>query len=185
MFVCPQASSDKYQEATDRLTNKAKAENDTELLHYAMARTYDGNRRMDSHEIFHADKNVPVPEGEAEALDRKEFTIHFVDVQDSLLAELHPIRPRSLGDCLIPDFKVVQEPKVDVPVLVCAGQRSIVTSQGDYQAVADHYGGALVSFDKSGDYPFVDEPERFSAVVMKFLTKYLPKTKEAKDAKKK
>ncbi len=178
IFISPSSSEAKERESVDRIQRKGKADQDTELLHFGMSMNYDTQRRMTEHEIFHMDRNLPVPAGEDEALDRKEFSLRFADQQDSMLDELYGIHARPLGDCLVPDFKVLNEEVPPVPVLVIEGRQSIYTGEGDVQAVTSHYGAALVTFDNSADCPFIEEPEKFSTTVVGFLRKYLGAAKK-------
>ena len=62
-----------------------------------------GQTGENTHDIYHKEKKLPVPEGEGESIDRKEFTIYFADKNDSLLDQLYPISHNHPGSVLIPN----------------------------------------------------------------------------------
>jgi tRNA A-37 threonylcarbamoyl transferase component Bud32 len=169
VLVSPSSSTEKAREAVTRLEERARASNSTELLHLGLSLVLDPEQRLTDHERFHRENKVPLPEGEAQALDRIEFTTRFADQQDGLLEELYPIHGRDLGPCLVPEYDVMSENTVDVPVLVVGGSRSMTTSDADVEAVAHHYSGELVTFDDCADFPFAEQPEKFNKVLTGFL----------------
>jgi pimeloyl-ACP methyl ester carboxylesterase len=61
--------------------------------------------------------------------------------------------------------------KVTVPTLVCVGRHDPQTPWPDNAAIAAALpAGRLEVFERSGHYPFVEEPDRFTAVVAAFLS---------------
>jgi len=88
-----------------------------------------------------------------------------------MLGELYPIHAHDLGGSFPPDFEALSEKPVNVPVLVIEGKQSLYSSEEDVEAIARHYNADLVSFEDSGDFPFIEEPEKFSKVLATFLVK--------------
>ncbi len=72
---------------------------------------------------------------------------------------------------VIPNYDVrAGLPSVAVPTLVCSGRHDWVTPVGECEAVAELIPGAeLAMFEKSGHMPFIEEQEKFVAVVRDFL----------------
>jgi proline iminopeptidase len=65
--------------------------------------------------------------------------------------------------------------EVAVPTLVCAGRLDPQTPLAGNAAIAAAIpGGELVVFDRSGHYPFVEEPSRFAGVASPFLDRPAP-----------
>jgi pimeloyl-ACP methyl ester carboxylesterase len=175
IFVAPISSDKEYGAATKRMKDIANKTGDIELEHYALTRTFNTQTGESTHDEYHKTKNLPKPEGEDEAIHRKDFDLFFNDRMDSLLEQLYPIAYNPPGSVAIPDFSVAKEGKVGVPVLVVSGKHSIYTSESDCALVAKQYGAQLVSFEKSACVPFVEEPQKFNEVVKNFLTKHLAK----------
>ena len=64
--------------------------------------------------------------------------------------------------------------EITAPALVCVGRHDPQTPWPDNAAIAAALpGGRLEVFERSGHYPFVEEPERFTAVVAGFLSSVL------------
>ena len=167
ILVSPSSSTESAREAAGRIMEKGKAEKNTELFHFGLSLAFDTRARLSEHEKLHQEKGVTV--GEAQSLDRMEFTTRFADQQDSHLEELYAIHGTGMGACLLPDRNVFTEEAVEIPVLVAQGNYSLRTSNADAQAVARHYKGELVTFENSADFPFIEEPEKFFKVVSGFL----------------
>ena len=183
IFVSPHSSSDKDMDALNRILAKARGEGDTELLHLGMSMQWNSQRGLDGHKIYHQDNSVPYLEGEDEAIDRKEFTTRFFDQKDSVLAQLHPVHTHAAGQCLVPEYNVAKEEPIMGSVLVINGQRSINASDADCEAVAARYNAEHVLFQDSADFPFVEEPEKFSQTVKAFMIKRLKAPKDPKAKK--
>jgi proline iminopeptidase len=61
--------------------------------------------------------------------------------------------------------------EVTVPTLVCVGRYDPQTPWPDNAAIAAALpAGRLEVFERSGHYPFLEEPDRFIAVVEAFLS---------------
>jgi pimeloyl-ACP methyl ester carboxylesterase len=183
IFVSPISSEAEYGHATDRIKSQGQKSGDLELEHFGLTRTVEGGSGENTHDKYHKDKKLAVPEGEPEAIDRKEFTIYFADQNDSLLDQLYPVSHHHPGSVLIPPFKVSAEPKTGVPAIVLSGKHAIYTSEGDCAQISKYYGCPMVSFDRSADLPFIEEPEKFSKTVKEFLLKYVPKPEKKEKEK--
>ena len=80
-----------------------------------------------------------------------------------------PIKSAILFDALTCDYRHVL-PKIDVPVLVCAGvdeKRGTVASVKNVASLVPD--GRFVRFEASGHCPTVEEPERFNQEVRAFV----------------
>ncbi len=179
VLVAPNSSVAEYGKTSDRMIKQGQSTGDIELEHLGYTRSFNTQTGKSTHEIHHEDKKLPVPEGEGPALSRKDFTLFFGDVQDSLLDQLFPISEDHPGDAAFDDkISAFKEPKTSVPMLVVCGKRSIYSSETDGAAIAKHYGGQLVSFDRSADLPMIEEPEKFAGALKGFLQKFVGKPKE-------
>lgn len=184
IFISPISSEAEYGHATDRMRSQGQKSGDIELDHLGLTRSVNGQTGENTHDVYHKEKKLPVPEGENEAIDRKAFTIYFADQFDLLLDQLYPISHNHPGSVLIPNFKVFAEKeRPPVPVLVLSGKRAMYASEGDCAAIAKYYNCPQVSFDRSADLPFIEEPEKFSKTVKEFLLKYVPKPDKKKEEK--
>jgi pimeloyl-ACP methyl ester carboxylesterase len=182
VFVAPISSLQEYQKATDRMIKGGEAQGDIELWHCGLERRFNTQTGESQHDEYHRTKQLPKPEGEEVAINRKEFTLYFGDGADTLLDQLYPKAWNHPGECGIPEFKAETETP-GPPSLVISGKRSIFTSEDDCARVAKQYGALVANFDRSADFPFIDEPEKFTESVRKFLVKYVGRPKGDKGDK--
>ncbi|HVY62289.1 MAG TPA: HEAT repeat domain-containing protein [Planctomycetota bacterium] len=176
IFIAPISGNKEYGRATDRMIKGGKERNDLELWHLGLTRSVDMQSGKNTHDAFHEKEKLAVPEGENEAIDRKDFTIYFGDQQDSLVDYLYPISHDFPGEVLIPDFELLKSKSAPgVPVMVCVGKTPITASVSDCQEIAKFYGGQLVVFDRSAALPQIEEPEKFNKEAVAFLKRYAKK----------
>lgn len=181
VLIAPNSSDTEYGKATDRLIQQGQKTGDIEMEHVGHSRRFNTQTGESLHEIHHKTKNIPVPEGEPQALDRKDFTLFFADQQDSLIDQLYPVHHNPVGEVAFGEYTCFKEPKgLAVPMLVCSGKRSIFSSESDCAQIAKHYGAQIVSFDRSADLPMIEEPDKFTKALKAFLLKYVGKEKEKK-----
>lgn len=181
VLIGPNSSDDAYGRASDLMIKGGQASGDLELEHLGYTRSINTQNGKSTHEIYHEDKKIAVPEGEGQALDRKGFTLFFGDIQDSLLDQLYPIHNNDIGGAAFDDYSCFKEPRATIPMLVCSGKRSTYSSESDCAAIAKHYGAQLVAFDRSADLPMIEEPEKFSGALKVFLQKFVGKPPKEKD----
>jgi pimeloyl-ACP methyl ester carboxylesterase len=61
-------------------------------------------------------------------------------------------------------------PTIAVPTLVVVGTHDVFTSPPQARRISSRIGGSqLVEFTESGHFPWIDEPDRFFAVVTEWL----------------
>lgn len=82
-----------------------------------------------------------------------------------------PLVAAYMFEKVIPNYDVrAGLPSVSVPTLVCSGRHDWVTPVSECEAVAELIPNAeLVMFESSGHMPFIEEQDRFVAVVRDFL----------------
>jgi pimeloyl-ACP methyl ester carboxylesterase len=79
-----------------------------------------------------------------------------------------------LVDAVLTDFRSTI-PKIDVPTLVCAGPHDVFTTLAVGEWLTKTLpAGRLAVFEHSGHCPFLEEPDRFNAVLGEFLDDVSP-----------
>ncbi len=181
VFICPISSNKAYGDATMRMRNKGEKERDVELEHFALTRTFDTKSGQNTHDKHHEDKKLPKPDGEAAAIDRREWSLFFRDVRDGLIGMLYPRKDHPMGSVAIPEFRCFAEPpKAKIPTIVIAGKHSILSSIEDCSAIAKHYGGQFYTYANSSCMPFAEESELFNkhmAFLLREKVRSKPKAK--------
>ncbi|MBI4574984.1 MAG: HEAT repeat domain-containing protein [Planctomycetes bacterium] len=116
--------------------------------------------------------------GEAEfnALQRKFWSTRFANPFDTHLYDLYQQceRPHEGKTTIFPDFDVMREKKVPVPMLICSGKQSLWSSEKDLLRIKAHYGerANLVVFPRSAEMPFIEETADWAELVKKFFKKF-------------
>lgn len=121
----------------------------------------------------------PKDVAEAVALQRRAFDLYWADPADPQVDEMFTLcrvpvwidlAERRKHIVLSPEFDIAREKHPDIPVLVCAGEKSLWSNVADNQRLAKNYAkGKLVKFASSGMFPFIEEPEKFQTEVRALL----------------
>ncbi len=174
IFVAPISSNREYGAATKRFKTKGQDKNDLEMFYFGLTRTFNPENGENSLDEYHRTKEIPKPDGQGPAIDRRSWSLFFKNEQDGLIHVLYPKKSRPLGSVAIPDFSLFKEkpPKRRIPTLVLAGAASLYTSLPDCKQIAKYYGTRMITFKNSSCMPFAEESELFNQVVAKFLKKY-------------
>jgi pimeloyl-ACP methyl ester carboxylesterase len=184
VLIDPISSDEEIGKGLDRIIKKGQDTGDIELWHWALTQRFNPQSGGSSHDEFHKEKNLPVPEGEQSGISRKGFASYFAEQQDAFVDYLYGIHLDWPGDCAIPDFNLTKEPKVQIPVLICRGKHALRSSEVDTAAIAKFYGAQVAVFERSGSLPMVEDPEKLNKTVVAFLSRFAKKaTKSDRDGK--
>jgi hypothetical protein len=141
------------------------------MWHFGLTRQFDPQTGENIHDKYHRENNLPKPEGEDAALDRRRWSLFFKEEQDSIIGVLYPVKDHRMGSVAIPKFRTFAEPKIRVPTIVFVGKGSLYTSVDDCQAIAKHHGGLCRIFPSSANMLFSEESQRFNKEIALFLKK--------------
>ncbi len=188
IFVAPISSTEEYGRATDRLERQGKGKNDQEMHYYSLSRKFDPQTGEGFLEKYHRDKDIPKTPGEDAAIGRREWSLHFMEERDGMLAMLYPnAHDPGAATVAIPPFDLQKEekPASGVPALVISGGRDLITSGADGKKIAEYYGGKQLVFKNSACMPFAEQSPEFNTAVAGFLKFYARrKPKELVEASK-
>ncbi len=163
VLISPVSSYKAYSDALNRMESQGKAKNDIEMWHYALTQSFNNQTGESVHDIFHKEKNLPVPDGEDGGLDRRSWSLFFRDERDSLIAMLYPKKHRQMGTVAIPDYRCFSEkPKARIPTIVIVGKNCLYAGVEDCKQIAKHYGGECFVYENSSAMPFAEESTRFN-----------------------
>lgn len=171
VLVAPVSGDQEYGRASQRMITDGEKSGDIELWHLGLSRSINGQSGKSTHDEFHEQKQLAYPDGEREAIARKEWTVRFANQHDRISAHYFPLRERQLGGVLIPQFSVTAEPELRCPVMIIVGKHTIYASIPDCKTIQKHYGAILQVYPGSADMPHIEESERFNKDLAKFLSR--------------
>ena len=184
VLINPLPTNDGYGRATQRMESKGRSSNDIELWHLALTRSMDGRTGESTHDIFHREKKLPVPEGEGGSIDRREFALYFKNERDGLISILYPVKEdKNASGFAIPPFKAFTEPRRNIPTIVIVGQATLFTSIQDCEQLAKHYGGKCYVYPNSAGMPFAEESATFNKHMAALLKENVRRKDSGKDKK--
>ena len=102
---------------------------------------------------------------------RKTFGLYFADASDPSIFQLYLLgmQERERWESVTPPFDLRAQPKVEVPMMVQMGSRSLLTTRRDADRFRAHYRAQVVTYRRSAMCPFVEEAESWTEDVRGFL----------------
>jgi len=171
VLVCPVSGDQEFGRASQRMISQGKKTGDIELWHLGLSRSFNPQTGKSTHQEYHEEKKLPVPEGEDASIDRRSWSLMWANPHDSLLAHLFPVKDKILGGVAIPEFSVLKEKRLRCPMLLIVGAHSTYTSLPDCKTTAKHYGARLLVYPQSANMPHAEESVRFNKDLRKFLSR--------------